>query len=59
MIANALLGYFDQMFNAISQANTMYFRRRKKLSAIISLMSNTQKRYKKKQMLRRFWMRPA
>ena len=49
VIANALLGYYYQIFNAILQVNAMYFQRRKKLLAIINLMSNTKKRYKKKQ----------
>ena len=59
VIANALLGYYYQMFNAILQVNAIYFQRRKKLLAIINLMSTTLKRYKKKQILRRFWKRPA
>ena len=57
MIANVLLGYYCQMFSAILQVNAIYFQRRKKLLAIINLMSNTRKRYKKKQILRRFWIR--
>ena len=40
-IANALLGYYYQMFNAILQVNAIYLQRRKKLLAIINLMSNT------------------
>ena len=48
VIANVLLGYYYQMFNAILQVNAIYFQRRKKLLAIINLMSNTRKRYKKK-----------
>ena len=48
VIANVLLGYYYQMFNAILQINATYFQRRKKLLAIINLMSNTRKRYKKK-----------
>ena len=59
VIANALLGYYHQMFNAILQVNAIYFQRRKKLLAIINLMNNTQKWYKKKQLLRPFWIRPA
>ena len=39
------------MFNAILQVNAIYFQRRKKLLAIINLMNNTQKWYKKKQLL--------
>ena len=46
VIADALLGYY-QMFN-ILQVNGMYLQRRKKLFVIIKLMSNTQKRDKKK-----------
>lgn len=57
VIADALLGYY-QMFN-ILQVNDMYLQRRKKLFVIIKLMSNTQKRDKKKQILRRFWIRLA
>ena len=57
VIADALLGYY-QMFN-ILQVNGMYLQRRKKLFVIIKLMSNTQKRDKKKQILRRFWIRLA
>ena len=56
VIANALLGYYYQMFNAILQVNAIYLQRRKKLLAIINLMSNTQKRYKKKQILRHSWI---
>ena len=48
VIANVLLGYYYQMFNAILQVNAIYFQRRKKLLAIINLMSNKRKRYKKK-----------
>ena len=58
VIADALLGYY-QMFNDILQVNGMYLQRRKKLFVIIKLMSNTQKRDKKKQILRRFWIRLA
>ena len=47
------------MFNAILQVNAIYFQRRKKLLAIINLMSNTWKRCKKKQILRRFWIHQA
>ena len=57
VIADALLGYY-QMFN-ILQVNDMYLQRRKKLFVIIKLMSNTQKRDKKKEILRRFWIRLA
>ena len=59
VIANALLGYYYQKFNAILQVNAIYFQRRKKLLTIINLMSNTRKTYKKKQILRRFWIRQA
>ena len=47
------------MFNAIPQVNAIYFQRRKKLLAIIDFENNTRKSYKKKQILRRFWIRPA
>ena len=57
VIADALLGYY-QMFN-ILQVNDMYLQRRKKLFVIIKLMSHTQKRDNKKQILRRFWIRLA
>ena len=50
VIANARLGYYSQMFNAILQANAIYFQRRKKLFAITNLMSNIQERYKKKEL---------
>ena len=46
VIANALLGYYYQKFNAILQVNAIYFQRRKKLLTIINLMSNTRKTYK-------------
>ena len=59
VIANAHLGYYYQMFNAILQVNAIYFQRRKKLLTIINLMSNTRKTYKKKQILTRFWIRQA
>ena len=59
VIANALLGYYYQKFNAILQVNAIYFQRRKKLLTIINLMNNTRKTYKKKQILRRFWIRQA
>ena len=58
VIANARLGYYSQMFNAILQANAIYFQRRKKLFAITNLMSNIQERYKKKE-LSCFWIHPA
>ena len=47
------------MFNAILIVNAMYFQRRKKLLAIIKLVSTTQKRDNKKQISRRCWIRPA
>ena len=50
VIANARLGYYSQMFNAVLQANAIYFQRRKKLFAITNLMSNIQERYKKKEL---------
>ena len=46
-IPNELLGYYHQMFNAILQVNATSFQRREKLLAIINLMNNTRKRYKK------------
>ena len=41
VIANALLGYYHQMFNAILEVNATYFQRKKKLLPIINLMNNT------------------
>ena len=41
VIANALLGYYHQMFNAILEVNAAYFQRKKKLLPIINLMNNT------------------